>query len=73
MKYAGLMQVLWSEQVAIEERYLSDLAKIKKDIFANKCEIKLSIKGLFKFKFMINVFIYSTGIHAGVFPEDETE
>jgi hypothetical protein len=73
MKYAGLMQILRSEQVAIEEMYLSSLDEINKDIFANKCEIKLSTKGLFKFKFMINVYIYAMGIHAGVFPGDETE
>ena len=67
------MQILRSEQVAMEERYLADVSKINKDVFSNKCEIKLSTKGLFKFKFMINVFIYSMGIHSGLFPEDETE
>ena len=73
MKYIELMQVLRSQQPAIEKKYLDSLDKINKEIFANKSEIHISTKGLFKFKFMINVFIFSLGMHSGIFPQDETE
>ena len=50
MKYIELMQVLRSQQPAIEKKYLDSLDKINKEIFANKSEINISTKGLFKFK-----------------------
>ena len=46
MKYAGLSQYQMERQLEIEQKYTNDLSKINKDVFSNKCEIKISIKGL---------------------------
>ena len=73
MKYAGLSKYLMERQLEIEQKYTNDLSKINKDVFSNKCTIKISIKGLFKFKFLTNCLIYMFGSGGGLFPPDETE
>ena len=73
MKYAGLSQYLMDRQLEIEQKYTNDLSKINKNVFSNKCEIKISIKGLFKFKFLTNCLIYLFGVGSGLFPPDENE
>ena len=73
MKYAGLAEYLMKRQLEIEQKYTNDLSKINKDVFSNKGKIKISIKGLFKFKFLTNCLIHIFGVGGGLFPPDETE
>ena len=73
MKYAGLSKYLMEKQLEIEQKYTNDLSKINKDVFSNKCTIKISVKGLFTFKFLTNSLIYLFGVGGGLFPPDETE
>ena len=42
MKYAGLSKYLMEKQLEIEQKYTNDLSKINKDVFSNKCTIKIS-------------------------------
>jgi hypothetical protein len=72
MKYARLSEYLMKRQLEIEQKYTNDLSKINKDVFSNKCKIKISIKGLFKFKFLTNCLIYMFGVGV-LFPPDENE
>jgi hypothetical protein len=73
MKYAGLSEYLMKRQLEIEQKYTNDLSKINKDVFSNKGKIKISIKGLFKFKFLTNCLIHIFGVGGGLFPPDRTK
>jgi|LauGreSBDMM110SN_4_FD.fasta_scaffold177681_2 hypothetical protein len=66
MKFTQLMKLLEDYNKELQDLYGSELNRINKQLFNNKEKISLSVKGLFKFKGIINMFITSAAFRAGI-------
>jgi hypothetical protein len=73
MKFTQLMKLLEDYNKELQDLYGSELNRINKQLFNNKEKISLSVKGLFKFKGIINMFITSAAFRAGIASFDTQE
>jgi len=73
MKFTQLMKLLEDYNKELQDLYGSELNRINKQLFNNKEKISLSVKGLFKFKGIINMFITSAAFRAGITSFDTQE